>query len=261
MGTIFIRLFKGLGLAASALLLGGCYLMQSAGEPMPAERFNGASDATGLIVMLPGFADGPQDYLDYGFIEAVREANPAFDVIAANAHFGYYRDYSVIERLHADIIGPASQDYSEIWLVGISMGGFGAAAYSMTYPGMVDGMILLAPYMGSPNVVNEVMSNGELASWQGPDLASIADKKERRFYELWQFYREYALSPERKPSLFLGFGDADRLRGPGAYVAGVLPSERSHVLPGGHKWVVWQPLFTELVNRAIGAAELAAGNN
>ena len=251
------NLYRAFSLVIVSLLLGGCYLMQSASEPMPAERFDSGGQSSSLIVFLPGFADGPQDYVENGFIEAVRDANPAFDVVAANAHFGYYRNYSVIQRLHEDIIGPVSEGYDQIWLVGISMGGFGAAAYSMTYPRIVDGMILLAPYMGSPEVVGEVMSNGDLASWQAPDLATIADPKERRFYELWQFYREYALSPGRKPSLYLGFGDADHLRGPNAFVAGVLPPERSLVLPGGHKWVVWQPLFTELVNRAIGNSTLA----
>ena len=103
------------------------------------------------------------------------------------------------------------------------------------------------------------MSNGDLATWQAPDLAMVDDPKERRFYELWQFYREYALTPARKPSLYIGFGDTDHLRGPNAFVAGLLAPERSLVLPGGHKWVVWQPLFTELVDRAIGGSALAAG--
>lgn len=257
--TAVNRLVRKLGIAIGSLLLGGCYLIQSASEPMPAQRFTADTPAAGVIVLLPGFADGPQDYVENGFVEAVRSANPAFDVVAANAHFGYYRNYSVVERLHEDILGPASRRYDQIWLVGISMGGFGAAAYSMTHPGVVDGMILLAPYMGSPEVVDEVMSNGDLAGWQAPELKTIADKKERRFYELWQFYQEYALTPGRKPSLYIGFGDADRLRGPNAFVAGVLAPGRSLVMPGGHKWMVWQPLFAELVNRAIGDSTLAAG--
>ena len=99
----FQRLYRAFSLVIVSLLLGGCYLMQFASEPMPAERFDSGGQASGLIVFLPGFADGPQDYVENGFIEAVRDANPAFDVVAANAHFGYYRNYSVIQRLHEDI--------------------------------------------------------------------------------------------------------------------------------------------------------------
>ena len=252
-------IFRFLAVAAAGLLLGGCYLLQSASEPIPAERFE-SNSASGLVVLLPGFGDGPQQYVDNGFVDAVRAANPAFDVIAVNAHFGYYRNYSVIERLHQDILAPASERYDEIWLVGISMGGFGAAAYGMTYPELVDGLILLAPYMGSPDVVGEVMASGDLGRWVPPDLSAIDDEKQRRFYELWQFYQRYVAAPGRKPRLYLGYGDRDHLRPPNEFVAGVLAPERSLMLSGGHKWVVWQPLFAELVGRAIGAPGLAAGD-
>lgn len=244
-----------LGIVGASLLLGGCYFFQTASEPMPAERFQASAPVTGLIVLMPGFGDGPQDYIEHGFVDTVREANPAFDVIAVNAHFGYYRNYSVIERLHQDIIAPARSRYDEIWLVGISMGGFGAAAYAMTHPENVDGMILLAAFMGSEEIVEEIMAAGTLGQWVSPDLATVEDDRDRRTYELWQFYQAYVEAPERKPSLYLGFGDQDHLRGPNAFVAGVLPTERSLVLAGDHKWVVWKPLFAALANRAIGVQD------
>lgn len=249
-------IFRFFAVAAAGLLLGGCYLLQPASEPIPAQRFESPS-ASGLVLLLPGFGDGPQNYIDNGFVDAVRAANPAFDVIAVNAHFGYYRNYSLVERLHQDILSPASARYEEIWLVGISMGGFGAAAYGMTHPELVDGLILLAPYMGSPEVVGDVMASGDLGRWVPPDLSTIDDEKERRFYELWQFYQQYVAAPGRSPRLYLGYGDRDHLREPNAFVAGVLAPERSLVLPGGHKWVVWQPLFSELVKRAIGREAMA----
>ena len=249
---------RSLAIAIACLVLHGCYLLQSASAPIPVQRFEAATPAAGLIVLLPGFGDGPQQYVDYGFVETVRQANPAFDVIAANAHFGYYRNYSVVDRLHQDIIAPLHPRYDEIWLVGISMGGFGAAAYSMTYPDLVDGMILLAPFMGSAEVVEDVMAAGSLGQWVPPQLAAIEDDKERRFYELWRFFQGYVETPERKPRLYLGFGDRDHLGGPNSLVADVLSAEHSLILPGGHKWAVWQPLFAELTKRAIGNGKLVA---
>jgi len=141
------------------------------------------------------------------------------------------------------------------------MGGFGAAAYAMSNPDIVDGLILLAPFMGSAEVVDEVKAAGGLARWVPPELGAIEDDRKRRFYELWRFYQAYTQAPERKPSLYLGFGNEDHLRGPNSIVAKVLRPERSLVLDGGHKWLVWQPLFTELAQRAIGKARLAADGN
>ena len=242
----------------ACLALSGCYLLQSASQPMPSQRFEASQPASGLIVLMPGFGDGPQHYIEHGFVDTVRAANPAFDVIAVNAHFGYYRNYSVVDRLHEDIIEPLRSRYDAVWLVGISMGGFGAAAYAMSHPDNVDGMILLAPFMGSEEVVTEVMSAGTLAQWTPPDLAAIEDDRDRRFNELWVFFQNYVTDPARKPALYLGFGDQDHLRGPNAFVAEVLRPEQSLVLPGGHKWVVWKPLFEELANRALADKNMAS---
>ena len=74
-----------------------------------------------------------------------REFDPRLDVIAADAHFGYYRARSVVDRLHEDLIAPVADRYERVWLVGISMGGFGSALYAMEHPDVVDGVIMLAP--------------------------------------------------------------------------------------------------------------------
>ena len=238
-------------LVCLSLLTSGCYFLQSATQPMPAQYLQKTAGAKGLVVMLPGFGDGPQDFGDHGFADSVHEANANFDVVAVNAHWGYYRDYTVVERLHRDVIEPALARYDRIWLVGISMGGFGAAAYAQTYPGHVEGLILLAPFMGTEEVVANVLTAGSLADWESPDLAGIADVKERRFYELWQFYQGYVGESRRQPLLYIGFGDQDHLRPPNAQVAAVLDTQQSLTLPGGHKWTVWEPLFHDLAARAL----------
>lgn len=243
---------RGLTITLACLLLGGCYFFQAVKEPIPTQYFKARSAATGLVVMMPGFGDGPQDFITNGFLDTVQQANPAFDVIAVNAHFGYYRNYSVVKRLHRDVIEPAQARYDEIWLVGISMGGFGAAAYGETYPDNIEGMILLSPFMGSDEVVEDVMAAPSLKQWKATELKTIEDVRVRRFYELWQFFQDYAESPQRNPKIYIGFGDEDHLRGANGLIADVLAAERSLILPGGHKWTVWKPLFIELANRAIG---------
>ena len=106
-----------------------------------------AGAADGLIVLLPGFSDGPASFDNQGMIDIVRRIAPAFDAVATDAHFAYYRNQSIVERLHADVIEPITGQYRTVWLVGISMGGLGAASYAMEHPDVVAGVILLAPYM------------------------------------------------------------------------------------------------------------------
>lgn len=231
----------------------GCYFTKSASIPMPAVRHSATStSADGLIVLLPGFGDEPEDYEENGFVEMVRTANPRFDVIAPDAHFGYYRAFTVVDRLHQDVIGPAmKKGYRRLWLVGISMGGLGAASYAMEHEDLVEGIILLAPYMGDSEVIEEISKAGGLKKWSPPDLESVEDPEMRHYYELWSWYQAYAVHPESQPKLFIGFGDEDRLRHPNKLVAEVLPDDRSLVMHGGHKWKVWRPLFERLVRRAL----------
>jgi pimeloyl-ACP methyl ester carboxylesterase len=220
---------------------------------MPAVAHAATSSSSGLIVLLPGFGDGPEDYESNGFVEMIQQANPGYEVIAADAHFGYYRNFSVVERLHQDVIAPAlSREKRSVWLVGISMGGLGAATYAMEHEDLVKGVILLAPYMGDSDVIEEVKLAGGLAKWSPPEKwREIEDAETRKYYQLWSWYQEFATSPETQPQLFIGHGLDDGLGGPNDLVARVLPDDHSETMPGGHKWKVWKQLFAKLVRRAL----------
>ncbi len=196
-----------------------------------------------LIVFLPGFLDGPEHFVKYGFVEIARRFNPHADVLAADAHFAYYRTRSVITRLEEDVIGPAkAAGYEEIWLVGISMGGFGALIYAIAHPERITGVLALAPYLGEEDVIEEVMKAGGLKAWKGPPAAPVEDDTLRKSYELWGWLKGYA-HQEKRPRLLLGYGDQDKVRTPAALIREVLPKAQVQVRPGGHKWVVWKPLF------------------
>ena len=123
-----------------------------------------------MLVMLPGVRDRPQDLVQHGFIRALRERGLPVDVVAADAHMDYYLEHKVIERLAADIITPArTAKYQRIWLMGISLGGMGSVIYALEHPADIEGMILLAPYLGARGTIAEVVREGGLNYWQpGP---------------------------------------------------------------------------------------------
>ncbi len=61
-----------------------------------------------LIVMLPGRGDRAESFRTAGFLDTA--ADHAFDVIAVDAHLGYYKERNLIPRLHNDVILPAKKD-------------------------------------------------------------------------------------------------------------------------------------------------------
>lgn len=208
--------------------------------------------ANGLIVLLPGIGDEPEDYAANGFVEMVQAANPRFDVICADAHFGYYRSQSVAQRLYDDVIAPVAERYEHIWIGGISLGGLGSIAFLRDHQNLVDGVILLAPYMGDTDMVDEVRRAGGLQSWQPRVLPSDASASDQLSHWLWTYYRAVAQHPETMPKLFLGYGEDDRFCVPNGMVAKTLPEEQTATIPGGHNWAVWKPLFAKLIPRALG---------
>lgn len=238
---------------APLLLLSSCAFFRSATVPMPVVRHDApASNATGLVVMLPGMGDGPSYYQANGFVGMVRRANPRFDVVCPDAHLAYYTSKSIVDRLHEDVLAGARDRYAHIWLVGISMGGMGCVAYASEHPENVDGVILLAPYMGSTEVIEEVRAAGGPRSWTKPPTTAETTDSRRRYNEMWGWYHDVITQPGLTPKLFLGYGEQDRFRECNAMVATALPDEQTKTMPGGHKWTVWQPLFETLVQRALG---------
>ena len=236
-----------------SVLSAGCYLTKSATVPMPFLHHAAAGKAHGLIVFLPGFGDGPEAFDGNGMLEIVHDIAPNYDVIATDAHFAYYRKQNVVQRLHVDVIAPLARRYQHIWLVGVSMGGLGASSYAMEHAAIVEGVILLAPYLGDEDLIAEVEQAGGLRQWSVPDLADLEDQAERHFYALWAWYKGYAGQSGRVvPEIFLGFGADDRLRRANQLLADVLPNNHVRSIDGGHNWTVWTPLFRTLLDRAIG---------
>ncbi len=131
------------------------------------------------------------------------------------------------------------------------MGGLGAASYAMEHPDVVERVFLLAPYMGDENLISEVENAGGLARWEPPNLSSIEDEEQRRFYRLWDWYKSYARPNPTGPDLMLGFGSDDKLRDGNQLLADVLPNEKVVRTPGGHKWEVWMPIFETLLQRGV----------
>ena len=84
-----------------------------------------------LVVLLPGAYSGPQEFVDEGFVQALRQRRLQADVVVAGARIEHYIEGPVLDRLHEQVVAPArARGVRQVWLVGISLGGLFALAYA-----------------------------------------------------------------------------------------------------------------------------------
>ena len=232
-----------LALLACAMLL-ACALPRATAVPLAHEAFPARPDerACCLVVLLPGHGDTPQDFVDHGFVAALRRAAVPVDVLAVAAHSGYYFKGTVAERLHADVLAPArAAGYRQIWLVGVSMGGFGALWTAQLHPEVVSGLVLLAPFTGRPRIVEPINAEG-IRQWQPRPERGTWD------YELWRWLHRLGRPDAVRPPIYLAHGQDDASTGT-LMLAELLPPEHVLVIPGDHDWDTWVPLWDQLISR------------
>lgn len=236
-------------LAATAAL--ACVPRGNANRPVPTALLPSDQGSHRLVVVLPGRRDRLESLRRSGVGEAIQRVWPDADVLFAELSMPYYLDRTAAQRLHNDVLLPARRRaYREIWLVGASLGGMGSILYDKTYPGQVDGMVLLAPYLGERAIHDEIRSAGGVAQWD-PGVAS-GDPGQAWQRELWSHLKAWEREPERTRNVWLAYGEGDYLRESMPLLAPVLPQGQVYVDEGKHAWSTWTPM-TEAVLRRIDA--------
>lgn len=242
-------------LAASALLACVSQRADSA-RPVPTALLPSKEGSHRLVVVLPGRRDRLESLRRSGVGEAIQRVWPDADVLFAELSMPYYVDRSAARRLHDEVLMPARRRaYTEIWLVGASLGGMGEILYDRMYPGQVDGMVLLAPYTGEREIHDEIRAAGGLRAWTPTASAKPEDAWQA---ELWSHLKTWADEPARTRNVWLAYGDNDYLREGMPLVAALLPEDHVHRVSGKHAWSTWTPA-TEAVFRAIDAERARAG--
>lgn len=192
------------------------------------------------IILLPGFGDDPDEFVTNGFVAAVREAGIAADIIAADAYASYYFGGTAQERLYKDVVTPAKQaGYARIWLVGVSMGGFGALWTAQRDPAPITGIVLFAPFSGRKRVLKKIAAVG-VDAWQpGADTGTWD-------HELWRWLKTAEDKDSTVPPIWLAFG-ADDTGYSTTLLQQIVPNDHVYTRPGGHDWDVWAPLWREML--------------
>jgi len=207
-----------------------------------------APEASGervLLLMLPGAKNTPQQLVEHGFIRALRERQLAVDVLALDAHVDLYLDRANIERVLRHALDEVrARGYRRIWLLGISLGGSGAMICATQRAAEIEGIFLLAPFLGTRGLIAEVEAAGGLPHWQAGEIVP-RDHERALLVQI----KNSLLDGGGFPPIHLGYGSEDRYRGASIMLAERLAPQRVTVMPGGHDWETWRTLWQSLLDK------------
>ena len=205
----------------------------------------GSKDQKQLIVFLRGMGGSHEDFERYGLVKEVVNRNLPFAMAAPNAHFGYYSERTLVERLHADVIQPAyNAGYRDIWLVGVSMGGLGSLLYLREYPEHIKGVVLISPFLGYRQIVDEINNSGGVKAWQ-PGPYDADDDWQRM---LWDWIKKDVAAGKSVP-VYVGCGRDDRYLYGTELLSSVLPDSNSAVIDGKHDYPTFIALWNLFLER------------
>lgn len=203
----------------------------------PAERI--------LLVTLPGAGIAAADFAVHGFVTAAQQAMPALEVIALQPDLALYLDGNIAPVLHEGVIAPAiAMGITRIWLLGLSLGGMGALLYASTYPAHVEGLVLLAPFLGTHGTMAELTRAGSFDQWQPEGSAATAPER-----QLLTWLQAHLRSGADTPRLFLGHGTRDRFAAGHRLLAAQLPPSHVALVDGVHDWAAWTEAWTAILAR------------
>lgn len=231
------------------MLLTGCLPGGSVQTKIPVEKMEAVHGQNSklLVVVLPGRGDDVAKLKASGIAQAIQSSMPEADVVLTGISLAYYMEGRMPQRLHEEIILPArSSGYEEIWLTGASMGGMGALMYDREHPGNAAGMVLLAPFLGSKKVLQQINGSGGLQSWNAGPVPNAVDKNNFD-RELWRYLKTWQnKNNSRSNDVWLAYGDDDRLSAAMPPLQKLLPVDHVFIRDGGHAWVVWTPAAKEI---------------
>lgn len=123
--------------------------------------------ASTRILFLPAAYTSPEDFVQAGFVAAVRERSLPLDLVFADVNLQHLTDRTILRRVRHELVLPArALGCRSIWICGISLGGFIGLSFAERYTSEIDGLCLLAPYLGNHMITGEIERAKGVATWQ-----------------------------------------------------------------------------------------------
>ena len=200
-----------------------------------------------MLVLLPPAQAKPTDFLVHGFVSRVRERGLPVDIVLPNLDFNDALREQGTQVLHNQVVGPAmASGYRAVWLAGISLGACHALHYAAQCGSGLAGVVLLAPYPGTGDILREIEQAGGPQPWAD---SLTTDVEHERVW--WRWLCARALRPAASPRIDFAAGRQDRFARGQKLIAGLLPEEHVHWTDGGHDWPTWQRLWDHWLGRGL----------
>ncbi len=207
-----------------------------------------------LVILLPGAYHLPEDFIKEGFVTAVQERQLPIDLMMAELSFHHIADQTALTEIDTHLIQPAlSKGYKNIWLAGISIGGYVTIAYANRYPAKLAGLLLLAPYPGNRITTGEIAQAGGIMEWL-PEAVADDDTELGN----WRWLKANANAKDIE--IHLGYGEDDRFAKSHFMMAQALPVAHVDRISGGHVWPVWLCLWHNFLDKRF-VKETTCNNN
>ena len=211
-----------------------------------ADAAHAGRSAPTRLLMLPAAYSGPEDFVRAGFVGAVRQRHLEVDLVFARLELQHLSDRTVLTRLRQELLLPARAQGCSTWLGGISLGGYVALCCAERHPQDIDGLCLIAPYLGSHIVTDEIARADGVHSWRPGEIAE--DDAERR---VWRFIQTLG---SRALPIHLGLGREDRFAARHRLMASALAPGSLDIVPGGHDWPTWYRLWENFLDARLGSS-------
>lgn len=228
-------------IASVVLLLPGCFW--NTGKPALSSRTYVGPDRV-LIMLLPPIGGKGFYYETYGFIEAVRERGFEADLTILDVSPVLYFKGTIVELIKTKLVESAkASGYKRILLVGTSLGGHGALLYITKCPEDVDGVVVIAPFLGGTHLAKVIEEAGGLNQWEDCPMFEW-----RYACAIWKLLKGYVSHPESRTKIILCYGLDDRFAERNRLLADALPAENVFTVSGGHDWETWKKLWVKVLD-------------
>jgi pimeloyl-ACP methyl ester carboxylesterase len=215
----------------------------AASTPLAKMEYSGGVQSKTLVIFLPGIDDLAEDFERRGIIADMRQYGITADAIAVDAHYGYYAEEIIFQRITDDVIVSARRaGYAEIWLAGISLGGFGASLYAARHAADIDGLMLFAPYLGDDTLIQEIADAGGTRNWEPGHIAEGDYPR-----SLWAWFKHHLAKENPALPIYLGYGISDKFARANALLARELAQHQIFAIPGKHNWRTWKKIWKMLL--------------
>ncbi len=200
------------------------------------------------IVLIPGAYQEPDDFQNAGFLAAVRDRHLNIDIALVAPQLAHLMDRTLLTRLHNEVVLPARfSGRVAVWFAGVSWGGFLALLYAADHSTDLEGICLLAPYLGNRMINTEILGFQSLADWSAGMSGTQDELTEER--RVWRYIANHV--PHPPPVHYLGFGRQDRFAMAQRQLARQLPPEAVDEVDGGHDWSVWRHLWDRFLDQLV----------